>query len=233
MKTTKVAIPLIISLILSAVGLSYAAWTDMIVFEGEAKMGTVTLAYDDFEPPICSEFHQVDGVGPLVPGEYLGKDVANCCARYEEPIIDSHTEKTGFKVLMLEINNSYPCLHVRTTFILHNIGTIPIMAYGFNITGEKVCSQTGALVYRLLKEPISAQAFYLVEDVNGNGIVDAGDIRVMECQMTNSWPVQIEPCNKDKREFDIHFLQPSQQCHIYYLHIKFDAIQWNKLYEVQ
>ena len=38
MKSTKIAIPLIISLLLSAVGLSYAAWTDQIVFEGEAKM---------------------------------------------------------------------------------------------------------------------------------------------------------------------------------------------------
>ena len=220
-----------IAIALSAIGLAYAGWIDRVYIEGVAEMGSLTLAYDNFEPPICTEFHELNG--SLEPGEYLGKDVASCSARYNETVTDVHTGKWGYKVLCLTVNNSYPCLHVRTTYILHNIGTIPIDIYGYNITGVKISSQTGLVVYTLLPQRVSPQCWYLYEDVNDNGVVDASDIAVIWMCLTNTLPVQIDPCTVEKREWDIHFLQEAQQCHIYKMWITIDGIQWNKVYETK
>jgi len=232
MKAKNAAIPLILTVILSTLGLAFAAWTDQVVITGTAKMGTVTLAFDLIEPPIVTEFHQLGGEGPLIPGEYLDKDVASSYALYEELVTDTHTEKEGFKKLVIMVENAYPCLHVFTTYKLHNIGSIPVMVYEYIAVAEKYSSVTGAWVCDLVMDPISSEESLLFEDYNGNGVQDPGEEYVMWLRMTDSLPIQIDPCNSDKREFDLHFLQPAQQCHIYRIYIEINAIQWNKLYEV-
>lgn len=235
MKAKNAVIPLILAVILSTLGLAFAAWTDQVIVTGTAKMGTVTLAFDLDEPPVVTEYHKEGGEGPLIPGEYLGKEVASSSARYEEPVTDIHTGKEGYKKLIIEVEDAYPCLHVFTVYKLHNIGTIPVMVYEYIVYAEKYRSDTGAFVCNLVMIPQPSDEFLLFEDYNGNGIQDdpVDEPVVMWMRLTNSLPVQIDPCYTDKREFDLHFLQPAQQCHIYKVFIEINAIQWNKLYEVQ
>jgi len=234
MKAKNAAIPLILAVILSTLGLAFAAWTDQVVVTGTAKMGTVTLAFDLFEPPVVTEFHELSN-GSLILGEYLGKDVANAYARYEDRVIDTHTQKEGYKKLIITVENAYPCLHVFTVYKLHNIGTIPVMIYEYTAKAEKWSSVNNTKVCDLVMVPQPSDEFMLFEDYNGNGVQDdpVKEPFVIWMRLTDSLPVQIDPCYTDKREFDLHFLQPAQQCHIYKIFIEINAIQWNKLYEVQ
>lgn len=227
---SKIAIPLGLIILMSTLGIVYAGWTDQVLIEGVAEMGSLTLAYDVEEPPICTEFHKVNDEGPLIPGEYLGKDVAQCRAWYEELIVDPHTEKEGYKELYIEIYNAYPSLHVRTTYILHNIGTVPIIVYDRTFSGEKYTS-AGEWVCDLIFEQLGPQDYVLWEDYNDNGVIDGDDKPVIEFRITDGIPVQIDPCTVEKREVDIHFLQDAQQCHHYLLHGTIFGIQWNKYYE--
>lgn len=233
MKVKNAAIPLILAVILSTLGLAFAAWTDQVVVTGTAKMGTVTLAFDYVEPPDIRKMYFDRELGQLVEGEYLGKEVASASASYDDYVMDTHTDKDGYKKLIITVNNAYPCLHVFTTYKLHNIGTIPVMVYEYIVYAEKYSSETGEKKCDLVMIPQPSDEFLLFEDYNGNGVQDEGENTVIWMRMTNSLPVQIDPCFSDKREFDLHFLQPAQQCHIYKIFIEINAIQWNKLYEVQ
>lgn len=233
MKSSKVATCLGLVILMSSLGIVFAGWTDQVDIVGVANMGSLTLAFDDEEPPICTEFHKVDDEGSLIVGEYLGKDVASCEAWYEELVQDVHSEKYGYKELFIEMNNTYPSIHVRTTYLLHNIGTIPVSVYEYNVTGELWSSQTGQFVCDLIIVKISSQEYEIYEDENCNGLVDQGENLVIDMRLTNSLPVQIDPCNTDKREIDLHFLQPARECHIYKLRVEIKGIEWNKLYEVE
>ena len=235
MRTKTAAVPIIIAIILSTIGLVYASWTDRVTIDGVVEMGSLTLAFGakSGEPPTCLEFHKPGGVGDLIPVEYLDKDVGSARCWYSDDVNDTHSLKTGWKTLNIEVNNSYPCYYIFTKYSLHNIGTIPIEVYSFHITGEKVDSQTGYTVYNLLYEKVDATIGYLWEDVDGSGNITTGDIRVIWIEMTNHLPIQLDPCEDVRREVDIHFLQEAQQCHIYRIHITITGIQWNKLYEVE
>ena len=232
MKTSKAAISLGLIILMSSLGIVFAGWTDQVYIEGVANMGSLTLAFDDEEPPICTEFHKIDDEGPLIPGEYLGKDVAWCEAYYDEKIQDVHTEKFGYKKLFIEMWDVYPSIHIRTTYLLHNIGTIPVSVYEYMVCGEIWSSQTGLKVCDLIIIKISDQEYIVYEDLNCNGVLDEGEPAVIEMRLTNSLPTQIDPCNTDKREVDLHFLQPARECHIYKLCIEINGIEWNKLYEI-
>lgn len=233
MKAKTVAVPLVLIMVLSTLGIAYAAWTDQVYIMGEANMGSLTLAFDTVEPPICIEFHWRPEYGEEIRvGEYLGKEVADCDAHYEEQVYDYHTDKYGWKILFIDITNAYPSLHVRTTFKLHNIGTIPLSIFEYEFEGGKYDS-AGNLVYDILFERIGPEEYMLYEDVNDNGVVDPDDIAVIWASIPflTQYP-QIEPCETYKTELDFHFLQESEQCHNYRITVTVNAIQWNKLYEV-
>ena len=228
MKNKKLAaIPLLIAIALSVFGFVYAHWSDMVYIEGTVKMGSLTLAFDHVEPPDCDEYYWNDTYNKL-PGEYLGKDVGNCSAWYSGYVYDEHSEKWGWKTLNILVENAYPQYIVHTTFKLHNIGTIPIDICNYTITGEKR-NATGAVVYDLLwYDPDGDWIGSLYEDVNGNGVVDAGDLEVINLEITNAIPYQIDPCDTNKAEIDLEFKQNAEECHTYTIHVTVVGIQWNK-----
>lgn len=233
MKAKRVALPLVLIMVLSTLGIAYAAWTDYVFIEGEANMGSLTLAFDTFEPPFCRELHWRPEYGDqLRDGEYLGKEVASCVAWTADYVVDVHTGKDGYKTLNIDIFNAYPCLYVFTTFKLHNIGSIPLSVYEYIFSGGKF-NKAGELIYDILFERTGAETYLLYEDINDNGIVDGPDVAVMWASIPflTQFP-QIEPCETYKTEIDFHFLQPAQQCHTYRIVVNVGAIQWNKLYEV-
>jgi len=226
-------LPLLLIVLLSTLGVAYSAWRDTVVIEGTVKMGSLTLAFDWEEPPECHEYYRDPLTGKLIKGEYGGKDVGSCDAWYEDEIQDPHTGKKGFKRLVISITNAYPHYIVHTTFLLHNIGTIPLCVKGYNITGEKRDS-TGAKVYDLLwYDPDGDYIGSLYEDVNGNGVVDDGDIEVINLEITNEvgWRYQIDPCRTHKAEMDLEFKQEAEECHTYIITVEVIAIQWNKVEE--
>jgi len=233
LKAKRLALPLVLIMVLSTLGIAYAAWTDYVDIEVEANMGSLTLAFDTFEPPYCRELHWRPEYGEsLKDGEYLGKDVATCSVWVDDRVVDVHTGKDGYKTLNIDIFNAYPCLYVFTTFRLHNIGTIPLNIYEYVFSGGKYNS-AGDLVHVLFFERTGAETYELYEDRNDNGVLDDGDVAVIWASIPflTQYP-QIEPCEHYKTEIDFHFLQESQQCHNYRIVVRVHAIQWNKLYEV-
>jgi len=235
MKTKNAALPLLITVILSALGIAYAGWVDQVYIMGTAEMGSMTLAFDYDELPEPLEKYRIGNDGPFYIGEYLGKEVADTRAWYDEEVQDCKTGLKGYKYLYIEVNNSYPCLYVFTTFILRNLGTVPLMVYQYNITAECISSQTMEKVCDLvLVSRPSDPGMYeweLFEDLNGNGRQDEGEEFVLWMRTVDGLPLQIDKKGWQKREIDIHFLQPARQCHIYKFRVSVDAIQWNKLYE--
>lgn len=230
------AMALLIAIALSIFGVVYAHWSDMATIDGVVEMGSLTLAFDDVEPPICTEFYPNPNPPPvLLPGEWEDKEVGDCEAWYEELIQDVHSEKWGYKRMVIEVYNAYPQYYVYTTFILHNIGTVPLFVYGFEITGEKRDSTTLDVVYNLLwHDPDGDMIGELWEDVDGDGKVDpAVDILVINLKIQDrTFPLQIDPNQKEKMEIDMDFKQEAEQCHIYTIHVDVLAVQWNKLHEV-
>ncbi|GEM_PF-595134 len=224
-------LPLLLIVLLSTLGAAYAAWTDTIRVNLRAEMGSLTLAFDYKEPPSYVEYYLDPATGQLVEGEWEGKDVASGRAYCADLITDEHTGKKGYKRLIIEISNAYPCYHGHTTFILRNIGTVPIYIARFIITGEKRDS-TGRKIYDLLwYDPDGDYIGDLYEDVNGNGIVDAGDIKVINLVITNDLPWQLDPCHRNKLEMDLHFKQEAEECHTYIITVEVVGVQWNKLDE--
>ena len=70
------------------------------------------------------------------------------------------------------MNNTYPSIHVRTTFLLHNIGTIPVSVYEYNATGELWSSQTGLFVCDLIVLKVGDQEYEIYEDLTGKRPAD-------------------------------------------------------------
>jgi hypothetical protein len=228
------AMALLIAIALSVFGVAYAHWSDMATIDGVVEMGSLTLAWDWFEPPLCQEYYIDPVTGQLVPGEWEGKEVGDITCRYEEEVYDVHSDKWGYKTLVIEVTKAYPQYYAHTTSILHNIGTIPLFLYGIEFEGEKR-DHTGAVIYDLLwYDPDGDLIGEMWEDVDDNGAVDpAVDILVINLKVQNSaFPLQIDPCNKEKMEVDMDFKQEAEQCHTYTIRIKLLAVQWNKLDEV-
>ena len=216
---------------LSLTGAGFAHWSDAAKIKGTMQMNSLTLAFDWVEPPICTEYWFDAEVGQLKVGEYLDKEVGNCTAWYSDNVTDLHTNKPGYKRLNIEVNNAYPQYYVHTTYILHNIGTVPLNIVGRSISGEKRDS-TGAVVYNLLwYDPDGNYDGSLWEDVDNSGNVTAGDLEVINLTWVDrELPFQLDPCNKQKQEVDIDFKQAAEECHSYTIHIDIIAIQWNKAY---
>jgi len=221
---------LAVTLALALTGAGFAHWSDTVQIEGTVHMGSATLAFDFVEPAVCDEYYRDPDTGALVPGEWLGKEVGDCDAWFDDLIEDVHSGKKGYKKLWIVVTNAYPQYIVHTTFKLHNIGTVPLVIMEYIITGEKRDS-TGAVIYNLLwYDPDGNWIGELWEDVNGNGVVDTGgpDLKVINLEITDALPYQIDPCNTNKAEIDLDFKQDAEECHTYAIDVVINAIQWNK-----
>jgi hypothetical protein len=225
-KKKLVSTSLIMAIALSTIGYVYAAWTDTIYIKGQVEMGSLTLAFDYREPAHCVEYYEDPDTGILVEGEWLGKDVGSCNVTMSELVWDEHTNKSGWKVATLIIMNAYPQYIVHTTFIVRNIGTIPINLCKFTLQNAGKYDNVGNLVYGLLYDGLLPGKIY--EDRNGDGVINAGDVCVINIDITNSFPIQVDPCNPNKMEIDMDFKQEAQECHTYKFEVVVWGIQWNK-----
>ena len=141
-KKKLVAVPFVIAVLLSSLAFGYAAWMDAVTIDVTAKMGTLNVAFSTSEAPTCQEYYfnpDPAGFPERLLGEFEGKDGGSCNAYYDPDSLeeDPHTGKVGFERLVIEIHNAYPQYIVHTTFIVSNLGTIPVIIYGFELEGYK------------------------------------------------------------------------------------------------
>ena len=218
-------ISLALVIALGGLGVGYAMWSDTVTIDGPVATGSLNLSFDYAEGPKATEYYY-DATGKLQEGEYLGKNVGSTIVTEGDPEQDCATQKLGFETINIAVDNAYPGYYVATTFVLHNIGTVPLDVTLYSISGEKQ-ELNGVKIYDLLWGSVGAGYWQSVyEDVNGNGVIDAGDPEVLNFRITNSLPVQIDPCKVEKREIDLHFKQPLQQLKKYTFSVVITAEQW-------
>ena len=221
-----VLISLALILALGSLGVGYAMWSDTVTISGPVTTGTLNLSFDEVEPSYCVEWYY-DESGNLQPGEFMGKNVGNATATRLFPEQDSVTDKTGYETLQIVVNNAYPGYFVATHFLLHNIGSVPLDVTSYDISGQKQ-KPDGTLIYNLLWGPVGSGYWQNVyEDADASGNITAGDPWVLRFRISNHLPVQIDPCYTEKREVDIHFLQPLQQLKKYVFTVVINSEQWS------
>jgi len=201
-----IALPILTIIALSIIGVGVAHWSDLININGTINMGSLTLAFVEIEP--CVEYHWKDGVRYL--GEPMGKDVAKPTCWLDEPVTDPHTGKSGWEKMHILIENAYPSYEVHCTWVIDNIGSVPLDVIAF-----KIYDPTGELTW--------------VETAVGEGyFVDAAGKTILNVMITNTrLPYQLDPCNRNKSETDIHVKQDALECHKYQFVIEIVYSQWN------
>ena len=229
-KKNVAALSLMLTIALSMFGYAYATWSDKVLITGSAKMGTLQLVFYYVEHPRCTEYWLNPDTGQLVEGEFLDKDVGKCWITLPDPVVNEHTGKKGYKSFTVNIKDAYPSYRVHTTYLLDDIGTVPVVAYKYVFTGASY-DKAGNREHDLYWDgKISGGKIF--EDVDDDGL-DPDDPEVINIDLTDKFPVQIDPdVTPDKREIDLHFKQPARQCHTYKITVEILGIQWNKLYEV-
>lgn len=215
------AMALIIAIALSAFGFVYAAWTDYVYISGTAKMGSLTIVWDEREKNFLS---YVDNE-PNLPDP---KDIAWARIYYDENsyVVDEHTGKGGYETLILEIHNAYPCYEVHfTTLVVNNTGTIPAHFIRWEISGY---DETDDEELRFIwTKPYDRGAFWDNGPDNKWGTPD--DVEIINVRIVNFVCHQLDPCHITKGEIDFHFKQPAEECHTYTFNCTLTAVQWNKL----
>jgi hypothetical protein len=202
-------ISLALVLALGSLGIAYAHWSDQLFIEGTVHGGELMVGFTEV---FCEEMHG----DPPVPGEYLDKDVGDCDVEYVDYRVCSHTGKDGYGGAIVTITDAYPCYEVHVTFVVDNLGTIPVIFEGVTISDP-----TGELTYDPGEE-------CLYEDANGNGVKDADEPCIINFDFVNLIGVQLEYCEDTKAEVDLHFKQEAEECHTYSFRVDLDAIQYNK-----
>jgi hypothetical protein len=192
-------------LALGALGVGYAHWSDQLFVEGTVHGGDLLVGFTEV---IVAEMHDNPTPPPeKLDGEYLGKDVGDVTYEYAGYRESTHTGKYGYEGVLVTITDAYPCYEVHVTFVVDNLGTIPVIFEGVTITDP-----TGELTYDPVLE----------------ALVDANGVEIINFDFVNLIGTQLEYCEDTKAEVDVHFKQEAEECHTYSFRVDIDAIQYNK-----
>jgi hypothetical protein len=231
MKVNKLMVlPVVIIIALAGTGVAFAHWKDQMYVHGELEGATLKLAVFEI---ICQEFY-MDPTYGLTPGEYFGKDNAECYAYGDDWFTDPHSGKSGFKSVIVEIEGAYPSYRAHTSFRFHNIGTIPIWICSFDIEGAKYTKDdvfVCPLYLIITSTPPGDITGDIYEDVDykTNPGPSPADVKVINIYVEDGeFPFQLDPCQDNKGEVDLHFKQHASQCHRYKLEMRLWGVQWNK-----
>jgi len=237
-----VLLSLALVLALGGMGVGYAMWSDTVVINGSVATGTLDVSFDDVEPPGVQEYHwsdyklrdfwvtgeETEYGDPHADPQFPEKNVAQTTAEYLDDETDCRTGKIGHERLQIDITNAYPYYIAGVTFKLHNIGSVPLDIVRYVISGQKQ-ELDGTPVYDLIfdegDDGVEYQGTFF-EDVDDDGVVDEGDIPVINLTVSNTLPFQIDPCTRAKREIDFEFLQGLEQTKKYVITVVVEAEQW-------
>jgi len=218
-------VPLLFIILLSMFGYAYSAWTDTVVITGTAEMGSLTIGITEFT---LVEKYLDPETGVKKDGEWGGKDVGKVSYEWGTLVTDPHTGKSGYKNVIVKIENAYPCYQVHMIPAIKNIGTIPVHFVKITITAYDV-TDNEELRFVWTKEYEKGEIWDNGPD-NEWGTED--DVVIINVDVANFVCDQLEPCSKTKGEIDFHFKQEAEECHTYTFKITIEAVQWNKVEEV-
>lgn len=121
----KTIIPIIVAIMVIAGAV--AMWSDTLKINATIKTGEVKVKFSSW---MCSD----SGSDPQAEGEGFhndeGKNVASC--NVNVGVSDEEGNPIKLDVML---NNAYPGYSVDVTFIVDNIGTIPVKLLNYNIIG--------------------------------------------------------------------------------------------------
>ncbi len=205
MKMKKIGlICLALVLALGAVGFGYAHWSDQLYVEGTVKGGQLMVGFTEV---LINETHENPNPPPdYLDGEYLGKDVGDVTCVFEG-YREGHTGKHGYEGVVVTITDAYPCYQVHITFVVDNLGSIPVIFEGVTITDP-----SGRLTY----------------DPDLEALVDDAGDEIINFTFVNLIGFQLEPCENTKAEVDLHIKQEANECDTYEFRVDIEAIQYNK-----
>lgn len=222
MKNKKLAaIPLLIAIALSIFGFAYAHWSDIVQIEGTVHMGSLTVVWDE------DELLGYTDNEPLLP---VPKDVAwgNITYKEDSYVVDVHTGKGGYEVIILQVYNAYPQYKIAfNTLTINNTGTIPAHFVNITITGYDKTDDEDLKFNWTAKYTLGA--FWDNGDDDKWGTAD--DVEIINVEIVNFVCHQLDPCHKTKGEIDLTFKQAAEECHTYTFDVTIEAVQWNKVGE--
>jgi hypothetical protein len=195
-----IALPLLVAITLSIVGFAYATWIDRIYINGTIEMCGFSVGFDYEETPSPVEKWYNKTSGKWEPGEAEGKDVGSVDAYYDPDsfYIDAHTGKQGYKKMIVELNNAYPCYAAFITFKINNTGQLAV-----DVLGYTVSDHSGVLTFTY-----NATTGWW-EGRNATGAL------VLTVRVVNNIPFQLDACHAEKMEIDVHVEQQAEECHTY------------------
>jgi len=191
------ALPILLTTALSMIGFAYAHWSESIFINGTVNMGSLTVVFSTYEPPMCWD------------KDDLTKDVAETTCWYDNLVTDPHTSKEGYTKMWVVISNGYPSYWVHCTFILQNIGTIP------------------AMIDSLVFSDPEGKLTWVSVTSNSGYFVDGAGKPIINIEVVNNVPYQLDPCSKNKMEIDIDLKQDALECHTYHFEVGIVYEQWN------
>lgn len=196
---------LAVVLALAGLGFGYAHWSDQLYVDSTVDAGDLMVGFTEV---LVNETHENPNPPPdYLDGEYLGKDVADVTYEFVNWRTSPHSLKEGAQGVIVTITDAYPCYEAHITFVVDNLGTIPVIFEGVTITDP-----TGELTYDPVLEALV--------DVAGDEIINFTFINLI------GW--QLDYCQNTKAEVDVHIKQEAEECHTYSFRVDIEAIQYNK-----
>ncbi|MEM3579746.1 MAG: hypothetical protein QXQ64_00590 [Candidatus Bathyarchaeia archaeon] len=207
-----IALPLLFAIALSIAGFAYATWSDKIYINGRIEMCGFSVGFDYAETPSPVEKYWDKTLKQWMPGEAEGKDVGKVAAYYdpESLYIDKHTGKQGYKKMIVELTNAYPCYAAFVTFKINNTGQLAV-----DVTGYTVSDPTGTLTFTYN----AASGWWEGRDADGK--------LVLTVRVVNNIPFQLDACHAEKMEIDIHVEQNALECHTYKFSVTINYEQYD------
>jgi hypothetical protein len=236
MKTKIMGALAILIIALSIAGIVYAHWTDSVLIKGTAQMGSITFGFTSIIDEWDSEW-------------YYGYPPDKCCATtncyLKQPVEDSHTHETVYKVLQFNMTGGYGDYWGINKFTVDNAGTVPIKIQNitlilpvgfhyvkFNSVGWDVYNATNALMYEIwlyneTNDVEFVRSWYgdpgcppwaLEWYLDDYGLAPLGSINGS----------QIDKLGEIYTEMCVWLPEGVQKCHTYTFTIALDAVQWNK-----
>lgn len=154
---------------LSACGIAYAEWNDVVVVQSRMTFGTLTLRF--VGTPDCSD------------NDDATTDTGVCMCEYMDPDAVSG----GFETLMVNVLNGYPGYEADCIFTIQNVGSLPDHVIGIEMfplmgltVGETFLDDNGDLIGWRLDDTITGEPQLNVYVRNSEGsslvgyVVDPG-----------------------------------------------------------
>ena len=210
---------------LSAAGLVYAHWSDMVYIEATVEMGSLTFGFGEIVREWDWEYYADE------------KEVAEGVCTLSEPETDVHTGKTVYKLLTFTITAAYPQYWAINKYTLDNAGTIPVKIQSVTIklpagfTAVESATYPGVM-WEIYDDRTPAKLVYNIWLYKQGPGWPANDPPWELVAAGFTLPPfkgnQLEPCTPEYAEICVDPKQDAEECHTYTFSIEIEAIQWNK-----